>query len=187
MRSAYEETSRPRSAASTAPWWESCAPPSTTRCGRAPRADIAIALAAFALLMFWTAPPGWWSSCVRSPRKPCRRPFSGDLSSSYRRSRRSMLSACRRVGTGRRSGLKTQCPQGRRGSTPLAGTTLSSRPLGGKPAANQRHGCRSLTLLARPCNVTARGGAVAQLGEHKAGSLGVRGSSPLSSTKPSST
>ncbi len=26
------------------------------------------------------------------------------------------------------------------------------------------------------------GGAVAQLGEHKAGSLGVRGSSPLSST-----
>jgi hypothetical protein len=42
---------------------------------------------------------------------------------------------------------------------------------------------RSLTLRGRACNVTLRGGAVAQLGEHKAGSLGVRGSSPLSSTK----
>src|SRR5215470_18026267 len=32
-------------------------------------------------------------------------------------------------------------------------------------------------VTSRPC------GAVAQLGEHKAGSLGVRGSTPLSSTK----
>ena len=30
--------------------------------------------------------------------------------------------ACRCVGTGRRSGLKIRCPQGRRGSTPLTGT-----------------------------------------------------------------
>ena len=43
--------------------------------------------------------------------------------------------------------------------------------------------CRSaLTYCGPTCIVTLRGGAVAQLGEHKAGSLGVRGSSPLSST-----
>ena len=43
--------------------------------------------------------------------------------------------------------------------------------------------CRSaLTYCGLACIVTLRGGAVAQLGEHKAGSLGVRGSSPLSST-----
>ncbi len=46
------------------------------------------------------------------------------------------------------------------------------------------HKCRSaLTYCSPACIVTLRGGAVAQLGEHKAGSLGVRGSSPLSSTK----
>ena len=35
------------------------------------------------------------------------------------------LDARRRVGTGRQCGLKIRCPQGRRGSSPLAGTTPS--------------------------------------------------------------
>ena len=50
-----------------------------------------------------------------------------------------------------------------------------------------RRGHIALDFAGAVAYVTARrtGGAVAQLGEHKAGSLGVRGSSPLSSTKTS--
>ena len=41
-----------------------------------------------------------------------------------------------------------------------------------------------LTTIDRDVKLsTSKRGAVAQLGEHKAGSLGVRGSIPLSSTK----
>jgi hypothetical protein len=52
---------------------------------------------------------------------------------------------------------------------------------------NQRY--FPLTSLGRDVTVllavAGNNGAVAQLGEHKAGSLGVRGSIPLSSTKKS--
>jgi hypothetical protein len=70
-----------------------------------------------------------------------------------------------RGGTGLRDGLKIRCPQGRRGSTPLAPTNFLF--LTGGTSGLYRDPSR---------------GAVAQLGEHKAGSLGVRGSNPLSST-----
>ena len=68
-------------------------------------------------------------------------------------------------GTGRHGGLKSRCPQGRAGSTPASGTT---------PQSLTRESLRLYREASR--------GAVAQLGEHKAGSLGVRGSNPLSST-----
>src|SRR6266850_4111209 len=72
------------------------------------------------------------------------------------------------VGTGRQFGLKIRCPQGRRGSSPLSPTNIKySLSLTGPRPGLYRDASR---------------GAVAQLGEHKAGSLGVRGSNPLSST-----
>src|SRR5438094_5492596 len=61
--------------------------------------------------------------------------------------------------------LKKPCPKGRAGSNPASGTN----PL-------------SLTQPSPRLYRDTSRGAVAQLGEHKAGSLGVRGSNPLSST-----
>src|ERR1700730_392163 len=61
----------------------------------------------------------------------------------------------------------------------------ASRYQRGRTASSEAGGSQVLANLDKflPGQYPAlRGGAVAQLGEHKAGSLGVRGSSPLSST-----
>ena len=79
-------------------------------------------------------------------------------------------------GIGRRAGLRIRCP-GRAGSSPVTRTKKQDS------AGIFESAVLLCNILAENSNVKISHGALAQLGAHHTGSVGVRGSSPLCSTK----